>query len=459
MSRLYCSGCVDRQEIIDRLREENQSLKAKLRYQERKVTEGYFGSSTPSSKKPYKVQSSEANRQKRGGAKPGHQGNGRKSISNKTADEIIELNAPEVCPDCGVTTAGMGGRQRSVIDLEPVIIRKIVYHLKRRWCSCCNKVLQAQVPGVLPKCLYSNRLMAHVAVEHYVNGLTLGYLEQQTGVGIGSMIDAMHRLGRLLKKVPESLIEDYRQSPLKQADETGWHIDGVSGYTWLFCTPEISIFRFRHTRSGKIVQDVLGTKSLPGVLVVDRYGGYNHAPCKIQYCYAHLLRDIQGLEREFPNNSEIRAFVQTTAPLLSEAMSLRSMSIYDQRFYRQAKRVKMKIIKVMDKEANHPGIQKIQNIFREHQERLYHWAKDRNIPADNNRSERELRPLVIARKISFGSQSSAGARTREILMTVLLSLQKKNPDDNLEEIFTNCLNTIATNTSTDPYSILFPDTS
>lgn len=320
-------------------------------------------------------------------------------------------------------------------------------------------MLQAQVPGVLPKCLYSNRLMAHVAVEHYVNGLTLGYLEEQTGVGIGSMIDAMHHLGRLLKKVPESLIEDYRQSPLKQADETGWHIDGVSGYTWLFCTPEISIFRFRHTRSGKIVQDILGTKSLSGVLVVDRYGGYNQAPCKIQYCYAHLLRAVQDLEKEFPNNGEIRAFVQTIAPLLSEAMSLRSMSINDQQFYRQAKRVKTKIIKEMDKEANHPGIQKIQNIFREHKERLYHWAEDRNIPADNNRSERELRPLVIARKISFGSQSSDGARTREILMTVLLSLKKKNPEVDLETLFANCLNTIATNPSTNPYPILFPDTS
>ena len=38
-------------------------------------------------------------------------------------------------------------------------------------------------------------------------------------------------------------------------------------------------------------------------------------------------------------------------------------------------------------------------------------------PPDNNRPERELRPLVIARKISFGSQSAAGACTREVLMT------------------------------------------
>ena len=45
-----------------------------------------------------------------------------------------------------------------------------------------------------------------------------------------------------------------------------------------------------------------------------------------------------------------------------------------------------------------------------------------NRPAENNRAERALRPLVIARKVSFGSQSEAGARTREILMTVLQTL-------------------------------------
>src|SRR3974377_53736 len=78
--------------------------------------------------------------------------------------------------------------------------------------------------------------------------------------------------------------------------------------------------------------------------------------------------------------------------------------------------------------AQHPGIQKIQNIFRDHTKRLFHWSKSPRIPADNNRAERELRPLVIARKISFGSQSEAGARTRETLMTVLHTLRKRVPD-------------------------------
>jgi hypothetical protein len=44
----------------------------------------------------------------------------------------------------------------------------------------------------------------------------------------------------------------------------------------------------------------------------------------------------------------------------------------------------MDIQQVMHSEARHAGIQKIQNIFRENAHRMYHWAQDRAIPADNN---------------------------------------------------------------------------
>lgn len=83
-------------------------------------------------------------------------------------------------------------------------------------------------------------------------------------------------------------------------------------------------------------------------------------------------------------------------------------------FGQRALELKMDIKTLVHSPA-HPGIQKIQNIFREKAARLYHWSKKSAIPADNNRAERELRPLVIARKISFGSQSEQGALTREIL--------------------------------------------
>ena len=55
--------------------------------------------------------------------------------------------------------------------------------------------------------------------------------------------------------------------------------------------------------------EVFGAEPLPGVLVVDRYNGYNKMPCSIQYCYAHLLREVKDLEKNFPEYKEYRETV------------------------------------------------------------------------------------------------------------------------------------------------------
>ncbi|MDT8300030.1 MAG: transposase, partial [Sedimentisphaerales bacterium] len=127
--------------------------------------------------------------------------------------------------------------------------------------------------------------------------------------------------------------------------------------------------------------------------------------------------------------------------------------ITDKQFKCQAAKIKAAIINITNYQARHPAIQKIQDIFREKAERLYRWADDRNVPADNNRAERELRPLVIARKISFGSQSDAGARTREILMTVLHTLKKRTSDVTIA--FKYALDKLAEQSAIEPYDAIF----
>jgi len=82
-------------------------------------------------------------------------------------------------------------RERTVIDYEIKRVN-IVYQLKRKQCNACGSIVQAKAPGVLPKNLYSNKLLAYIATKHYVNGILLGHLERQTGVNIGSLVKAMH---------------------------------------------------------------------------------------------------------------------------------------------------------------------------------------------------------------------------------------------------------------------------
>jgi transposase len=449
----YCKECLNKQQKINELEEEISTLKSKLRYQERTAKEGFFGSSTPSSKIPVKANSRKAHQRNRGGGKPGHQGYGRASICEEDADKVEKIRIDDTCPDCGSILEDKGIKARTVIDCQLVKMKKIVYHLHRKRCPKCKKLISARPPGVLAKCLYSNQLLAYVAVQHYIYGNTLGQIEKQTGIGYSSLVDAMHQLSKRLKDVPNALIEAYRASDVKHADETGWRTDGNNGYAWLFCTPEISIFRVRKTRSASVPREVFGEKPVPGVLVVDRYNGYNKMPCSIQYCYAHLLRTVKDLEKDFPENAEINSFVEALAPQLTNAISLRTLDITDRQFKRQATKIKNEILNIVNRQAKHPAIQKIQDIFREKADRLYHWADDRNVPADNNLAERELRPLVIARKISFGSQSDAGARTREILMTALHTLKKRIPD--VTTAFKSALDKIAEQANINPCTAIF----
>ena len=60
-----------------------------------------------------------------------------------------------------------------------------------------------------------------------------------------------------------------------------------------------------------------------------------------------------------------------------------------------------------------------QNIFRENEDRLFQWVDHPNVPCKNNYAERNLRPVVISRKLSFGCQPERGMKTREIIMSVL----------------------------------------
>lgn len=424
----FCAACFEKQRKIDELTEENRRLKAQLKRQQRQATEGFFGSATPSSKKPVKSNADPEERSKKGGGQIGHKGHGRSSLSEDEADRIERISIEEFCPECGAPLEYKGTKNRSVADCVPVRMEKILYKLEVGRCPRCSKKIVARAPGVLPRSLYGNQLLAHVAVQHYFWGNTLGQIEKQTGIGYGSLVDAMHQLARRLEPVCAALIAAYRAAPVKHADETGWRNDGRNGYAWLFCTPEISIYRIRDTRSAKVAQEVLGTEPLPGTLVVDRYGVYNKSPCALQYCYSHLKRDVEDLEEEFPQNSEVAAFVGALAPQISSAITLRTLKITDQQYYEEAAKIKNDIIRIVESRARHPGIQKIQDIFRQHPDRLYRWADDRRIPPDNNLAERELRPLVIARKISYGSQSDAGAKTRETIMTVLHSLKKHTSD-------------------------------
>ncbi len=323
-----CDGCLEKQREIDRLKEENQRLRQKLNLNQRQSKEGFFGSSTPSSQFPVKPNSLAANQAKKGGAKKGHRGNGRKVFAAAEADEqrVAAVEA-ETCSDCECGLNRLSANERAVYEIERERVKKIYYTIERKICPKCQKIASGKVGNAFPRVSLSNELVAEVAEQHYVLGRTLGQIAKRFGINNSTLLESLKRIGKELKPCFGKLKEEYRGASVRHADETGWRTDGGNGYSWYFGSKQVSLHLFRQTRSSSVVEEVMGKEPLAGVLVVDRYGGYNQVPCEIQYCYAHLSRELEDLAKAFPKNREIGALHQTNGEISGKGNEIKKTRV------------------------------------------------------------------------------------------------------------------------------------
>lgn len=463
-----CSGCLEKMREIDRLKRKINrqskrlaSLEKKLGERLRSPDELPFGDSTPSSRRPFKDNASDENRQRKGGARPGHVGHGRKKPVMPGPPERLVADCS--CPDCGGCAKVRKIEKRYIRDYIPERVVDRCFLVETSECQACGRLTEAEVSDTPPRGKYSIAFLAHAASEHYLQGRTQGDICERFDIGRGAFNHAVQSIAGDLETCMDRLVRQFLVAPVRFGDETGYREDGVGRYAWLLSTPRVSLFLAGKSRASSVPRELIAPHMatpdtfFAGVLVVDRYNAYNSLPFKLQYCYAHLKRDVEKLEKQFPKDIEVGKFCRVLTRRLTAAMGLRKKKLSDRRYYAKAERIVSEIIDICGRQARHPGIQGIQNIFRQSSHRLYHWARDRRVPADNNYSERGLRPLVIARKLSFGTQSARGSRTRTVLMSVLHSLKKQGyePVARLQE----AIKLKAFNPDADLPDFLFPDIS
>lgn len=449
-----CEGCLGKQREIDRLTEEVQQLRQKLNQNQRRSKEGFFGSSTPSSQVPVKPNSLLENQAKKGGGQVGHRGIGRQVFSSTEAEEVrIAEVSVAICDNCECHLQRLSANERAIYEVERERVKKIYYCIERKICPKCRKTVRGKVENVFARASLSNELVCEVAEQHYVLGRTLGQIAERFGINDATLGESLKRISKMLESCFEKLKADYRESRVRHADETSWRTDGGNGWSWYFGSKEVSLHLFRETRGMSVVKEVFGTAPLGGVLVVDRYGGYHRVPCQMQYCYAHLLREMNDLEQEFETNEEVKNYTSQMKLNLTDAMQLRKRGLSETEYQKQANAIKLKILKLSNRQAQYPGVRKWQDFFVEKAKRLYGWCESALIPAENNYAEREIRKVVIARKMSYGSQSREGAKTRETWTSVLQTLKKReaNPRDKL----VRALNKLSQNENLDIAKELF----
>lgn len=407
--------------------------------------------STPSGMKPpYQKPAASARGKKRPGRKNGHPGSRREKPER--IDRHVAHRA-KVCPDCGGPLNRCAEtRTRYTEDIPDNLQSEVTEHtIHRDWCPNCKKKVEPTVTEAMPNATLGNRTLVLSAWLHYGLGTTLAQLVDVFNFHLamtltpGGLIQMWHRLARILEPWHEAIREQALDSGVLHADETGWRVNGKTHWLWCFATGTLSFFMIDRSRGSPALLKMF-TQEYDGTLVTDFWAAYNALACAArQKCLAHLLRDLEHVEKYRSPGPQWNIFAKKLRRLIMDAIRLRRRrDIYARQAYASRGQCILKRLQEListpwtDKQA-----QRLIKRFRRHQGELFTFLEQPDVPFDNNLAERSIRPAVILRKNSNGNRSHQGADTQAILMSVFFTLKKRghNPVAALRDALTVYLET------------------
>ncbi|TLM98623.1 IS66 family transposase [bacterium] len=245
------------------------------------------------------------------------------------------------------------------------------------------------------------------------------YLATMHGVrvSVGELVELLHGVRKEGQELLEGLRAEMRHSALLHMDETGWREDGENGYVWVCSTggaEAVRYYEYDRRRSQVVVQRLLGAQ-FRGVLSTDFYAGYNRYLGPHQRCWVHLLRDLHELKEEHARQAEVVQWAEKVRQLYEDAQSFVQAIPAPGEAQREQQYLsllqRLQPLGLAYASQKHPCQALAKRLLR-HQDELFQFVLLDDIPADNNLAERSLRPLIVSRKISGGTRSSEGSKTR-----------------------------------------------
>ena len=371
----------------------------------------------------------------RPGRKAGHLPSHRTAPPPEQVDRTIEVPLPAECPECHapLDDVPVTVHDQYQIDLpepKPVVTR---FRVPVARCPACYRRVQGRHPEQTSDALgaaavqFGPRLLGFAAdLKHRIGTpfrKCAAVLTTLTGlvVSAAALVRGSQRLARLAGPSYDALVAAARQSPVQHVDETGWKIGGRSAWLWVFADTHATLYRIRHSRGHEMVVEVLG-EDYDGVLVSDCFLAYDPLSFTKSKCAAHLLKRCSEVEQG-KTRGAVR-FSRRVAALLRRAMALkrRRGTISDRGYAVLRGKIHAELDRLLSGTYTDPDNAKLAKLLRRHGGSVLGFLDHDGVDATNNLAEREVRPAVIARKVSAGNRTEAGAETHAVLASVLRTL-------------------------------------
>jgi transposase len=392
------------------------------------------GAHTPSGTVPPYAKPSAVPRRKKRGAVPGHPGASRPRPERVDRHESHQLPA---CPTCGGELTRTGRtRTRLVEDIPDDLKPEVTEHtIHRDWCPCCREQVEPQVPDALPNCTLGNRTVVLSAWLHYGLGVTTrqivdvfnGHL--RLPITDGGLTQMWHRLAAVLGPWYAQIHRHCLDAGVLHADETGWRVDGRTWWLWCFTCADATYYLIDESR-GHPALDQFFVEEFRGVLVTDFWAAYDAVGRTKQKCWPHLLRELKEVDAGSEGGGDWPGFAKRLRRAFGDAVRLeltrgvKPAGEYDLKL----SRLHGRIVELSTGDWSNTHAVRLAKRLYKYGAGLLTFVEFEGVPSSNNHAEREVRPAVLMRKASYGSQSERGAATRGILMSVCRTLKNRGLD-------------------------------
>ncbi len=447
-------------QLVEKMRQHIKESEEKLAEQEAKQQEllekincTSKNSSSPPSLDPLnaeKRQEKKKSGKKRGG-QPGHKGHSRFLYELSECKSVLDHH-PQTCNCCGEKLGGEDTNpyRHQVVEIPPISPIIVEHRLHQLMCGECGTLTRATLPVEVYPSGYGVRVVALVTILSglYRHSTRMVQSAMLDIFGISMSLGTVNNLRLEASNAVESAVEEAKiyvqNSHVVGADETSFvqgNVDGCNdkksqGWLWVAVTPLVTFFEIALSRCSDAARNLLG-ENFSGILNSDRYAAYTWVGLEQrQLCWAHLKREFIKISERPGVSSDIgNALVKQQEKLFELWHRVRDGTLKRCEFQLLVQQIRNTINSSLQEAANYEigskektplakTVRTCRQILKV-EPALWLFVEVVGVEPTNNAAERAIRPAVIWRRTSFGSQTAAGSRFVERMLTVVTTLKSQ----------------------------------
>lgn len=381
------------------------------------------------------------------GAQRGHAGKSRVLVPVEQVHNVVG-HRPAVCRGCqALFDANVPGEvvgRHQVFEIPPLAVTITEHQSLACRCGQCGQITRGVIPAEIQASVSGSRLTALMG---FLSASMKGsrrdvaqMLSEVLGcpIALGSVLAREAELSAALAGPYQSLVAAAAESKVKYVDETGWKLRGKGRWLFVSADKDQTIFRIDKNRTRPAFKALLGLNNssesdgkdaLHGVFCSDRAGIYDMLKMKQrQLCWAHLKRDfVAAIERGGAGEAAAAKMLAICREMFELWHRFEDREIGRKKLQAAIKplRERMKAALMEGAACGQKKTVGLCKALLKREAALWRFALTSGLEPTNNLAERMLRPAVVWRKKSFGSNSQTGCRYVERMLSVIQTLRQR----------------------------------